>query len=273
MKSRYKILFKKLSSKKEYCFIPFVVLGDPSMDVSLELINILIKSGADALELGIPFSDPISDGIIIQKAHDRALKNNVTVKQFFGAIQNIRCKYPTIPIGILTYANLILYHKLKYFYSCCSSYGVDSVLIADVPIEESYLFKKIANMYKVLSVFACPPDANADLVKKIADNSQGYVYLVSRPGVTGIQKIYSNRLLVQTIKKLKKYQSCPIIQGFGINKPMQVKDILKTGIQGIVCGSCIVKIIEDNIYDVENMLIKMKKQVIRFKTETKNIFT
>ncbi|VFP84941.1 Tryptophan synthase alpha chain [Buchnera aphidicola (Cinara splendens)] len=273
MNSRYKSLFKQLYSKKECCFIPFVVLGDPSMDVSLELVDILIKNGADALELGIPFSDPISDGIIIQKAHDRALKNNVTVKQFFSAIKNIRSKHPAIPIGILTYANLILYHKLKYFYSYCSSFGIDSVLIADVPIEESYSFKKIANTYNILSVFVCPPDASSNLVKKIADSSQGYVYLVSRPGVTGIQKIYSNKLLVQTIKKLKKYQSSPIIQGFGINKPSQVKDILKTGIQGIVCGSCIVKIIEDNICDVEKMLIKMKQQVIRFKNETKNIFT
>ncbi|VFP85876.1 Tryptophan synthase alpha chain [Buchnera aphidicola (Cinara pseudotaxifoliae)] len=273
MNSRYKLLFKKLYFKKEYCFIPFIVLGDPSIDVSLELVNVLIKHGADALELGIPFSDPISDGITIQKAHDRALKNNVTIKQFFNAVKRIRSKYSTIPIGILTYANLVLYNKLTHFYSYCKSSGIDSVLIADVPIEESYVFKKTANMYNIQSVFICPPDANTTLIKKISNSSQGYTYLVSRPGVTGIQKIYSKQLLLKTIKKLKKYQSSPIIQGFGINKTSQIKDILKNGVQGIVCGSCIVKIIEENILNVEKMLIKMKKQVIRFKSKTKNIFT
>ncbi|VFP78171.1 Tryptophan synthase alpha chain [Buchnera aphidicola (Cinara cuneomaculata)] len=272
MNLRYQFLFKKLNHLQERCFIPFVVLGDPSIDISIKIINILIQNGADALELGIPFSDPIADGITIQKAHSRALSNKISTKQCFDIIKNIRDKYPDIPIGILTYANLVFYQKLSNFYSYCNSTGVDSVLIADLPIEESRYFKEIADKYHISSIFICPPDAEISLIKQIAKISQSYVYLVSRPGVTGIQHTYSQKLLLQTIQKLKKYKSPSIIQGFGIYKSCQIKNILKNGVQGIICGSCIVKIIEDNITNPNVMITNIQKKIKIFKNETKNIY-
>ncbi|VFP81095.1 Tryptophan synthase alpha chain [Buchnera aphidicola (Cinara kochiana kochiana)] len=271
MSSRYKLLFKKLSSKKECCFIPFVVLGDPSIDISIKIIDILVKNGADALELGMPFSDPIADGLTIQKAHLRALYNKVSIKKCFNIIENIRNKYTNIPIGILTYANLVYHKKISIFYSYCSSIGIDSILIADLPIEESNFFKKVADKYQISSIFICPPDAKTSLVKKIIKVNKEYTYLVSRPGVTGIQPLYSQKLLFKTIQKLKKYKSSPIIQGFGIYKSYQIKEILKNGIQGIICGSRIVHIIEKNIQNNTKMFIKIKKVIKKFKNETKNI--
>ncbi|VFP83666.1 tryptophan synthase subunit alpha [Buchnera aphidicola] len=272
MNSRYKLLFKNLSSKQECCFIPFIVLGDPSIDISIKIIDILIKNGADALELGIPFSDPLADGFTIQKSHLRALYNKISIKQCFNIIKNVRNKYPDIPIGILTYANLVYRQKLSIFYSYCNSIGVDSILIADLPIEESYFFRKVADKYQISSIFICPPDARTNLVKKIIKNNHEYTYLVSRPGVTGIQPIYSQKLLLQTIQKLKKYKSCPIIQGFGIHKSYQIKKILKNGVQGIICGSRIIQIIEENIINTNKMFIKIEKIIKKFKNETKNIY-
>ncbi|VFP79189.1 tryptophan synthase subunit alpha [Buchnera aphidicola] len=269
MKSRYKSLFKNLSYKKECCFIPFVVLGDPSINISLEIIDILIDNGADALELGIPFSDPIADGIIIQNSHIRALNNNITIEKCFDIIYQIRKKHFNIPIGLLTYANIVFYKKLPVFYSLCHSNKIDSVLIADLPVEESYIFRKIANENNISSVFICPSDAKKNFLKKITILSKSYIYLLSRPGITGMQQVHSQKLLINIIKKLKKYKSSPIIQGFGIYKVSQIKNIIKSGVQGIICGSCIVKIIENNLSNKKKMFTKIAKLVQKFKIETK----
>lgn len=269
MKSRYKKLFKKLFFKQEGCFIPFVVLGDPTIKISLKIIDILVENGADALELGIPFSDPIADGIIIQNAHERALKNKISIEKCFLMINEIRKKHASIPIGILTYANLIFFKKKSNFYSMCQSYGIDSVLIADLPIEESDAFQKIANQYKISSIFICPPNAKKKIIKKIVQVSQSYIYLVSRPGITGKHQINSTIELKKTILRLKKNHSSPIIQGFGIHKTNQIKKILNNGIQGIICGSCIVQIIEKNLLNSKKIFKKMKEIIIKFKRETK----
>ncbi|WP_075433794.1 tryptophan synthase subunit alpha [Buchnera aphidicola] len=271
MKSRYKLLFHNLYLKKEYCFIPFVVLGDPNIKISLQIIDILINNGADALELGIPFSDPIADGIIIQNAHTRALKHNITVKDCFNMINIIRKKYPHIPIGLLTYSNVVFNKKLSDFYSLCRSSGVDSVLIADLPLEESSIFQEMAQKNNISSIFICPPNADNQFLQKIIQLNPSYIYLVSRPGITGKQKIFPhNTWLKKVIRKLKQYQSPPIIQGFGIHRAHQIKNILKNGIHGIICGSCIVQIIEKSLLDTSKMFSRMKKLVIEFKNETKN---
>lgn len=270
MKSRYNILFKNLKKKKEGCLIPFVVLGDPTLDISFKIINILIKNGADALELGLPFSDPIADGEIIQKAHIRSLKNNTTLEKCFLIIKKIRIKFPDIPIGILTYANIIYSQKVSFFYSQCKNIGIDSILIADLPIEESLEFQKLAQSNNISSIFICPPDAKKKLIYKISKYSEGYVYLVSRPGITGLKKKYSNSLLIKVIKKLKEYKSAPIIQGFGISTKDQIKNSLNIGVNGIICGSVIVQIIENYFLNELILIKKMKKIIKNLKKYTKN---
>lgn len=270
MKSRYNLLFQQLKIKKEGCFIPFVILGDPTIEISLKIIENLILNGADALELGIPFSDPIADGIIIQKAHLRAFLNNITIKKCFLMLKNIRKKYPTIPIGLLTYSNIVYSYKISKFYSICSLIGIDSILIADLPYEESYSFRKEAHLKKIAQIFICPPDANKNVIKKVSEYSQGYIYLVSRPGITGLQKKQSKLSLKNIINKLKKYKSKPIIQGFGIFTTHQIKKILRNGVSGIICGSLIIKIIEKNLLNYHMLFKKIKKITILLKKSTIN---
>ena len=130
---RYNQLFQRLSAKKEGAFVPFVTLGDPSPELSLKIIDTLVAGGADALELGIPFSDPLADGPTIQGATLRAFAAGTTVAQCFEILTTVRQKYPELPIGLLMYANLVFSKVIDNFYAQCEAVGVDSVLVAAVP--------------------------------------------------------------------------------------------------------------------------------------------
>lgn len=266
--NRYQILFDKLNFKKEGCFIPFVTLGDPSPEISLKIIETLIKNGADALELGIPFSDPVADGIIVQKANLRALSSGITLKKCFEMLSIIRNKNPILPIGLLTYANIIFNKGIEKFYIECSRISIDSVLIADLPIEESKYFYKISISQSVNPVFICPPDANENLIREIALSSKGYIYLLSRSGVTGINK-YKEKSLNSLIKKIKKYNSTPIIQGFGVSNELQVKKSLLSGASGVICGSVLIKVIEHNLSNLEKMFLNLIHLAKTLKNATK----
>jgi len=267
MKNRYQELNKTLILYKRACFIPFVILGDPSVEISIKIIHTLIQNGADGLELGIPFSDPLADGPIIQKANLRAFKANITIIKCFEILLKLRKLYNKIPIGILTYANLIFQFGIKKFYLKCSQIDIDSVLIADLPIEESLVFRTHALKNNIHPIFICPPNSNNTFLKKISVYSTGYIYLLSRPGVTGINKnlnLPSQNLL----KKLKKLTQVPIIQGFGISNSHQIKDIILSGVSGVICGSIIIKIIEDNLNNYKNMIEQIKSLSLTFKRST-----
>jgi len=266
--SRYKKMFKKLSSLKEGCFVPFVVLGDPSVAISIKIIDTLIQNGADALEIGIPFSDPLADGPVIQKANLRALSEKKTFLEYFKILKNLRKKNISLPIGLLIYANLIYNQGIEQFYAQCFNSGIDSVLIADVPIEEYKNFYKISNKYAINSIFICPPDANDDFLKNISSYAQGYIYVLSRSGVTGTEN--DTLSLSKTfIQKIKKYTSVPLLQGFGISNSKQVKKAMESGLSGIICGSVIINIIEKYLNEENQMLQKIKQFSNSLKLSTK----
>ncbi|NUU66601.1 tryptophan synthase subunit alpha [Enterobacteriaceae bacterium BIT-l23] len=253
---RYEQLFKQLDARKEGAFVPFVTLGDPSPEQSLKIIDALIEGGADALELGIPFSDPLADGPTIQNATLRAFAAGTTPDQCFEMLAAIRHKYPDIPIGLLMYANLVWNPGIDAFYARCAEVGVDSVLVADVPIEESAPFREAAMRYEVAPIFICPPNANDELLRQLASFGRGYTYLLSRAGVTGAENRASVPL-THLVNKLKEYHAAPPLQGFGISEPSQVKDALDAGAAGAISGSAVVKIIERNLEQPQQMLSEL----------------
>lgn len=265
---RYQQLFKQLAARKEGAFIPFVVLGDPSVALSLEIIDTLVDAGADALELGIPFSDPLADGPTIQNATLRAFRAQTTTAQCFDILRIIRQKYPELPIGLLMYANLVFNDGIDNFYAKCAESGVDSVLIADLPIEESAEFRKAALKHHVAPVFICPPDADDDLLREIASHGRGYTYLLSRTGVTGAEKAGVPPLKLM-INKLQEYHAAPPVQGFGISQPEQVKQTIASGAAGAIAGSAIVKIIEQYHDQPEMMLSELHTFVRSLKAATR----
>ncbi|URJ24929.1 tryptophan synthase subunit alpha [Candidatus Blochmannia ocreatus (nom. nud.)] len=277
--NRYKKLFKFLNKKKSGAFVPFVTVGDPDPIIFMKIVNTLITSGADAIELGIPFSDPISDGPIIQRSIERAFKSGINLSNCLSMINTIRKNYPYLPLGLLIYSNLIFKKGLNNFYTCCSNLNIDSVLIPDLPLEESKPFCKISAKQKISQIFICPTNADEKLIQNIISKGQGYIYLLSRPGITGIQsntendKIehYDNILhkLIISIKKQKN--TLPILQGFGIYTPNQAKKSLLLGTSGIIVGSAIAQIIEENIDHSELILKKLQKFVFSMKRSMKII--
>ncbi|HFZ8993251.1 TPA: tryptophan synthase subunit alpha [Citrobacter freundii] len=265
---RYENRFAQLKDRQEGAFVPFVTLGDPSVEQSLQIIDTLIEAGADALELGIPFSDPLADGPTIQAATLRAFAAGVTPGQCFEMLALIRQKHPTIPIGLLMYANLVFSKGIDDFYAQCEKVGVDSVLVADVPVEESAPFRQAALRHNIAPIFICPPNADDDLLRQIASYGRGYTYLLSRAGVTGAE----NRAalpLQHLVEKLQAFNAAPALQGFGISSPEQVAGAIEAGAAGAISGSAIVKIIEKNLGQPEQMLKELKAFVTALKAATR----
>lgn len=265
---RYDNLFAQLKARREGAFVPFVTLGDPTPEQSLNIIDALIEAGADALELGIPFSDPLADGPTIQNATLRAFAAGVTPTQCFELLAAIRQKHPSIPVGLLMYANLVFNRGIDEFYAECARVGVDSVLVADVPVEESAPFRQAAMRHNVAPIFICPPNADDELLRQIASHGRGYTYLLSRAGVTGAEN-HAALPLHHLVDKLAEYHAAPPLQGFGISTPEQVAAAIGAGAAGAISGSATVNIIEKNVDNPPTMLAELKAFVQAMKAATR----
>lgn len=268
MTNRYQELFSKLDQKNEGAFVPFVTVGDPNAAQSLALINTLVEAGADALELGIPFSDPSADGPTIQAANERALDSGATPGSCFDIIAKVREQHPTTPIGLLLYANLVVSNGIESFFERCYAAGVDSVLIADVPLREAAPFKNAATKAGIQSIYIAPPNGSPETLKNVAEQGEGYTYLLSRAGVTGTEAKVKMPL-TNLIKTLKENNAPPLLLGFGISTPDDAKQALAAGADGIISGSAVVKIIENNVDNSDAMLSQLSKFIGEMKQATK----
>lgn len=270
---RYQQSFLSLEKKNEKAFIPFVVIGDPNAEQSFNVIKALIDAGADALELGIPFSDPSADGVTIQMAALRALKSGTNTDICIDVLAKVRKYAPNIPIGLLLYGNLVFARGIDKFYQDMASVGVDSVLIADVPIRESLPFREAALKYNIAPIFIAPPNANDETLREVASFSRGYTYVLSRAGVTGVDTIEEepneSSPAQDLISTLNEYHSTPPVLGFGISTPQQVKDALSAGASGAISGSAVVKIIENNLKNHSKMIIDLTRFVNDMKSATR----
>ena len=244
---RYKHLFSTLAEKKEGAFIPFVMLGDPNVETSEKIIETLIEAGADGLELGVPFSDPIADGPTIQAAHVRALDAKVSVADAFGIIKRVRERHPELPIGLLIYSNVAVVRGVDRFYSEVHASGADSVLLPDVPVRESAPFTAAAKDAEVDPIYIAPPHANEDTLEGVAHSSEGYIYAISRDGVTGTERASETTGLNDVVSNLQRFGGAPVVLGFGISTPKHVADAIAAGASGAISGSAITKIIERHI--------------------------
>ncbi|MFV0574081.1 MAG: tryptophan synthase subunit alpha [Vibrio sp.] len=265
--TRYQALFSTLKEKNQGAFVPFVTIGDPNPELSLEIMRTLIQAGADALELGFPFSDPLADGPTIQGANIRALAAGTTPDICFELIATIRAENPDLPIGLLVYANLVFARGIDDFYARCQKAGVDSVLIADVPTGESAPFNQSAKAHGIDAIFIAPPTASDATLKDVASLGGGYTYLLSRAGVTGAET-KANMPVGALLERLNQYDAPPALLGFGISEPSQVAEAIQAGAAGAISGSAVVKIIETNEEDPETMLAKLHGFVAGMKEAT-----
>ena len=254
--SRYQKMFNSLHKKNQGAFIPFVVLWDPDRETSKKILKTLIDSGADALELGLAFSDPLADGPTIQKADLRALRSGAKVKLALELIKEIRQEYPDIPIGILTYANFGIRNSLDWFYGYSKQCGVDSVLVADVPLIEALPYCESAMAHGIDPVLIAPINLPLERASDIACLCRGYTYVATRKGVTGANSEV-NVSHHDLLEALKKCGAPPALFGFGISTPQHVKEAINEGASGAISGSQIVSIIEEHLSDEPLMLKKL----------------
>ena len=242
--SRYDAMFDRLRSSGQGAFGAFVMLGDPDRETSVEILDALAAAGADMLEVGIPFSDPIADGPVIQAAADRALKAGVRTADCFRVLAAFRARHPHVPVGILTYANLVLARGPDVFCAAAAGAGADSLLIADVPLFEADPFIAAARAEGIAPVLIAAANTPPERLKRIAGLGGGYTYCVARAGVTGAdhEARFDHHAMLAT---LKAHGAPPPVLGFGISRPAHVEAALAAGAAGVICGSAIVRLIAE----------------------------
>lgn len=240
--NRYARRFRELQQGNSGAFVPFLVVGDPDAERSLEFMQALVAGGADMLELGIPFSDPLADGPVIQDAMARGLASGATPESCLETIRRFRQADQTTPIGLLVYANLVYRAGAGNFYRNCAAAGVDSVLVPDVPLDECDEWVDEAVAHGVDPVLICPPNASEQDISRIAGKCKGYTYLLSRAGVTGTS-VAAGRPVRRIVSQLREYGAPPALLGFGISHPEHVRAAMEEGVDGVICGSAIVKMI------------------------------
>jgi tryptophan synthase alpha chain len=228
--------FARLRSEKRKGFIPYICAGDPSLETTVELSLALVQAGADILELGLPFSDPLADGIVNQLAAQRALTAGATVRGVLDCIRSIR-KQSDIPIVLYTYLNPIFQFGLEHFHREAESAGVDGLLVLDLPPEE----EEEVSAGNLIHIRLIAPTTPPERISRIAKSCRGFLYYVSREGVTGAQKEVASSLSDQ-IGQIRRFSNLPIAVGFGISTPDQARTVAQHA-DAVVVGSAIVDLI------------------------------
>jgi len=245
-------LINQAFENKEKKLVTFVTGGDPDLDTSLEIIKIIINNGADIIEIGMPFSDPMADGPTIQLSSNRAISKGVDLENIFTLASKAKKIKSDLPIILMGYYNLILYFGIEQFVKKCKENGVDGLIIVDLqPEEDEDLIKELNNNHIDL-IRLITPTTDEDRLKLILKNASGFLYYVSVMGITG-QKSANLNELEKSVTFIKKFTNLPVVPGFGIKNSSDVNKICKIA-DGAVVGSSIIKIIENNLNDKDKML-------------------
>ncbi|MEK7432959.1 MAG: tryptophan synthase subunit alpha [Cyanobacteriota bacterium] len=254
----------QIAKENKKAFIPYITAGDPDLKGTEIFIKALISSGASVIELGVPFSDPIADGVTNQKSAERALKNNISLNDILDFIGDLRKKDITIPFVLFTYYNPLLRMGLENFAKKAQEKGCNGVLVVDLPPEASKEYKKILDRHNLETIFLASPTTIKERLEIIDESSSAFVYYVSRAGVTGTQQKVSETLKDE-IDNIKKVIKKPIAVGFGISTPEQAKEI-STYADAIIIGSALVKMIEDgegsNIEETAKKIYDFSKSIV-----------
>ncbi|MDQ3246597.1 MAG: tryptophan synthase subunit alpha [Pseudomonadota bacterium] len=237
--SRYARMFQRLEASGDGALGAFLMLGDPDLETSAALLAAAVEGGADMLEVGIPFSDPVADGPVIQAAAGRALESGVRVADCFALIDQVRQRFAEIPIGILTYANLVMAPGRSEFFRRAAAAGTDSLLIADLPAFEAAPWAEEMREVALEPVLIAATNTPQPTLERIAGIGGAYTYCVTRAGVTGAggQAAFDSNL----IERLRSAGAPPPVFGFGISCADQVSAAIAAGAAGAISGSAIVQ--------------------------------
>ena len=253
--------FRELGNRAEGVIVAYLMGNDPDPKSFLANAASLIEGGADILEIGIPFSDPVADGPVIQAAGTRALSAGATPRKIFDTVGELSSQF-TIPIVIMTYYNPILAMGIEQFFRNASDNGVKGIVVPDLPMEEGDIFRDIALKHNLDNIYLAAPNTSAERLRTIVEKSKGFLYLISLYGVTGPRDTVSAESL-ETVKKVKSLAKgkIPISAGFGISQAEHVSSLLRAGADGAIVGSVLVRTVADHLNDPEAAPYYLKKTI------------
>ena len=241
--SRISQAFSNLKTAGKKGFIPFITAGDPDLHTTSELIIELARIGASVIELGVPFSDPMADGPVIQRASERALRHDFGLAEILDVVRDVR-KQTNVPIILFSYFNPLLQFGLEKLVREAEHAEVDGILVTDLTPEEAGRFSAMLRAHEIDLIFLVAPTSTDERLKMIAERASGFIYAVSRAGVTGARE-ETGAEAEKLVTRVRGLSSLPVAVGFGISKPEQVRDVWRYA-DGAVVGSAIVKMVEDN---------------------------
>lgn len=245
---RIKATFNKLAETKTPAFVAYVTAGDPTIDKCLGIIRAIANAGADVIELGVPFSDPLADGAVNQLAADRALKAGATLPKVLDLIREFRHTHQT-PIVLFTYLNPLYAYGFEKFVADAKEAGADGVLLLDLPPDEAAQNAEFSTQYDLKNITLIAPTSPDDRIESLAKQAEGFIYALSRSGVTGAQAAPSQSI-GDTVAKIKKHTDVPVCVGFGITTPEQASMVASVS-DGVIVGSAIVNQIAENALEAD----------------------
>jgi len=261
--------FRELGHRGEGVIVAYLMGHDPDPKAFVANAASLVEGGADILEVGIPFSDPVADGPVIQAAGTRALSAGATPQKIFDTIGELSLQF-TVPVVILTYYNPILAMGIEKFMRNASDNGVNGIVVPDLPLEEGDRFRELALKHNIDSIYLAAPNTSAKRLVSIVDKSKGFLYLVSLYGVTGPRDALSSQAL-ETVKRVKSLASgrIPVSAGFGISQPEHISSLLRAGADGAIVGSALVRTVAEHLNDPEEAPNHLKKTITALKQASK----
>lgn len=241
-------------------FVPFIVAGFPTIDIFKDVLFLLEKEGAAYIEVGVPFSDPLADGPVIQAAYSRAINDGITLRETLTAIGNARNEGLLVPIILFTYYNPLLKMGLEQLARELANNNINGILVPDLPFEESVFLKKAVEPYNIPVISLITPTSK-ERIKAIIEQAEGFIYVVSSLGVTG-ERVSFHRQIEDLVKEIKAIAKIPVILGFGISNYSQVK-YLEKYIDGYVIGSALIKKMQEIDTESKSLFIKHLQSYIR----------
>jgi tryptophan synthase alpha chain len=265
MQNRIAEKFRELAEKDESALICYVVAGYPDTGTSKQVINALVNGGADIIEVGIPFSDPIADGPTIQAASNAALRKGMTPEKALHLVRSVRKQHPSLPLFAMTYSNILVRAGIEKFMSESKQCGLDGFILPDMPIEEADIYSLTASKLDLATVFLVSPNTPEARLRKIVASTTGFIYVVSVYGITGARNSFQKYTL-DTIRAVKHVSGAkvPVAVGFGISTPAHVKSIIAAGAEAVIIGSAVINKMSDGsgkkmLEDLRNFARSMKK--------------
>lgn len=250
--------FHRRNAEGGKTLIPYIMAGDPDLGTTEKIVRALSGIDVDLIELGMPFSDPMADGPVIQRAAERSLRQGLTLKRLLESVKEQRL-YLNTPIVIMTYYNLFFHYGLEAFARDAAAAGVDGVIVPDLPVEEAAEFQKALDSQGLALIYLIAPTSTDERIRKIAHHARGFIYYVSRTGVTGVRADISCDLETN-LKQIRSMVQLPIAVGFGVSTPEQASSISRHA-DGVVMGSAIVKLIEETDQLHERAVAKFLKPI------------